>query len=234
MSAAWPLPSVGAGRCGGIGGGLGTAAARPGGVFKPGLTDSAPVPPGRRRGGAAPSGLRPVCDVRRPASLALAPANRAPPTGDGVERLDGVCWLDVSARAARKPFAPRHGRDRLRWRSRRSFPRAAALLGRLAPRGAANGRARASRSSTARYMAACRPADGGEPSRPMQDDRRRQPGAGSAQARFRYCIAHRVAPCGSCRTQKRPTSGISCGGRSTLPPSASAWWATASASSTVT
>lgn len=180
MSAAWPLPSVGAGRCGGISGGLGTAAARPGGVFKPGLTDSAPVPPGRRRGGAAPSGLRPVCDVRRPASLALAPADRAPPTGDGVERLDGVCWLDVSARAARKPFAPRHGRDRLRWRSRRSLPRAAALSGRLDPPKGSGCRARASRSSTARYMAACLPADGGEPSRPMQDDRRTQPGAGAA------------------------------------------------------
>lgn len=52
---------------------------------------------------------------------------------------------------------------------------------------------------------------------------RRAMGRRGDRIRFgRYRIAHRAAPRGSRRTQKRPTSGLSCGGRSTLPPSSSA------------
>jgi len=106
--------------------------ARPG---KP-APDDAPAPPGRRRRGAAPPGVRPVRGVRRPAGLALAPAGRAPPAGGGVGGAGRVRRPDLSAHPARKPFAPRRGRGRLHRRPYRSSPLAAARSGRLDPRGA--------------------------------------------------------------------------------------------------
>lgn len=73
---------------------------------------------GRRCGGAAPSGVRLVRDLRRPVGVALAPAGRAPPAGGGVGRLDRVRRQNLPAHPAGKPFAPCRGRG---WQHRRRY-----------------------------------------------------------------------------------------------------------------